>query len=161
MKRLIVFIVIVFMSLVSPSISVSDSAEEFLGAPVAPGGHTVKSDETVLEKSYDLSQEQIVNFYKESLKDQKDLKFHERGGQVNIEQYSNLPWQKIAISRSDKGGTTVVITKFSWTWIIGTLTIRFIGVFVVLLVLYLAMTLFTATMARAVRRPLTGNSRPN
>jgi len=145
MKKILVLIVLGLSS-----ISVSGWAEEFLGAPVLPGGRTIRSHETISERSYDVSQEQVLNFYQESFKDQKDLKFGHLGSQITIEDHGRLPWHKITISGVDRGQTTVIITKDSWTWIIGTLTIRFFGVFVVLLVLYLIMSGSTAIIFRSV-----------
>jgi len=144
-------IILVFIVLGLLSISVSGWADEFLGAPVLPGGRTIRSNEAILERNYDISEEQVLSFYKESFKGQKDLKFGHRGGQITIEEHGRLPWHKIMISGDDSGQTTVTITRDSWTWIFGTLTIRFIGVFVVLLVLYLAMSISTGIIARATR----------
>jgi hypothetical protein len=48
--------------------------------------------------------------------------------------------------------TSVVIMKDNWTWIIGTLILRYIGVFVVLLILYLGMSISGRIMTSWVRR---------
>jgi hypothetical protein len=128
-------------------------AEEFLGAPVMPGGTTVRSGKVVLEKSYDLPAAQVLDFYKGILKDVQDLKYWERSDRVEICEYGNQPWQKIVISENVKGQTLVVIEKDSWTWILGTLTIRFVGVFVVLVVLYGAMAVATRLIMRAEKVP--------
>jgi len=55
---------------------------------------------------------------------------------VILYDWGSREWHKIAIRRCDSGPCTLVtIRKDSWTWIIGTLIIRFVGVFVVLVVI--------------------------
>jgi len=41
--------------------------------------------------------------------------------------------------------------KDNWTWIMGTLLLRFIGVFIVLLVLFLALSVSGAIISRIVK----------
>lgn len=135
------------------SIPSTSRAEDFLGAPVMTGGTTVRAEKRLLEKSYDFSREQVLDFYKGILKDVQDLKFWERSDRSEIYEYGNQPWQKITISENGKGQTLVTIEKDSWTWILGTLTIRFVGVFVVLVVLYGAMGLATWLITRAEKAP--------
>jgi hypothetical protein len=50
----------------------------------------------------------------------------------------------VTISKETKGGTTVTITKDSWTWIFGMLIFRFLGVFIVLSVLFMGMKISTS-----------------
>ncbi|MFH1488827.1 MAG: hypothetical protein ABII06_07985 [Pseudomonadota bacterium] len=144
--------IVLFVFFIITSFSTHARAEEFLGLSVTPGGRTLKSTDSILEKSYDLPLQEVVNFYKNTLKDQKDLKIRDRGHQVDFEDHGRLPWHKIVISGNEKGRTDVLIIRDNWTWIIGTLTIRFIGVFVVLLVLYLAMNAATGAIALSVRK---------
>ncbi|MFH1123109.1 MAG: hypothetical protein V1758_05555 [Pseudomonadota bacterium] len=153
MKSLILFAV---LSLI---ISSPCSAEDFLGAPIMPDGQTLKSGKGKMEKVYDIPATQILSFYKEKLKDNKDIKYRELGNQINIEEYGNAAWHKIVLSENAKGQTSFVIVKDNWTWIIGTLTIRFTGVFVVLLVLYLAMNIATGIIARSVGRLEAGKTK--
>ena len=42
--------------------------------------------------------------------------------------------------------------KDNWTWIIRTLVLRYIGVFVVLLILFLGMTVSGSIISRAIKR---------
>ncbi|MBW1701070.1 MAG: hypothetical protein JRJ11_03865, partial [Deltaproteobacteria bacterium] len=44
------------------------------------------------------------------------------------------------ISKGDSTATSIIIVKDNWTWIIGTLLLRYVGVFVVLMVLFLGMS---------------------
>jgi hypothetical protein len=56
------------------------------------------------------------------------------------------------ISKGGEGETTVVIMKDNWTWIMGTLVLRYVGVFVVLLVLFLGISLSGNITSRFVSR---------
>jgi len=112
-----------------------------------------------MEKVYDIPATQILSFYKERLKDNKDIKFRELGDRISIEEYGNADWHKIVLTENAEGRTTFVLVKDNWTWIIGTLTIRFTGVFVVLLVLYLAMNIATGIIARYVGRLEAGKTK--
>lgn len=70
-----------------------------------------------------------------------------------MEDHLNRPWHSITILKGDNGVTTVVTIKDNWTWIIGTLVIRFVGVFVVLFVLYVALSFSGAIISRLVDKP--------
>jgi hypothetical protein len=144
-----VLILIGMVSLMVLSTRGFSLADDFLGAPVMPGGATVKADKRILEKVYNLPKEQVLAYYRDIFKDSKDIKFRDRGERSDIDEYGNQPWQKIMISSDAKGQTMVVIEKDSWTWILGTLTIRFVGVFVVLVVLFAAMVVATSLIRRA------------
>ena len=133
-------------------ISVSTNAADFLGAPLVPGGTIIEKTEKSLELKIELSHAEALAFYKEALKDFKDIKFREWKEATYIEDDGNLTWHSITISKEDKAGTTIVVMKDSWTWIIGTLVLRYIGVFVVLLFLLLGMTLSGAIISRSVKR---------
>ena len=142
MRKLSAFVVLLFLSW-----STILFAEDFLGAPVMPGGKTITSQKDRLEKTYDAKYPDAVNFYKDALKKFEDVKFWDRGTETYIEDHSNRPWHSITITKSN-GGTQVVTVKDNWTWIIGTLVLRFIAVFAVLLVLYVAMSLSGAVLSR-------------
>lgn len=142
MKKLSAFMILLFLCW-----STILFAEDFLGAPVMPGGKTIRSQNDRLEKTYDTTYPDAVNYYKDALKKLEHVKFWDRGTETYIEDHSNRPWHSITIMKSD-GGTQVVTVKDNWTWIIGTLVLRFIAVFVVLLVLYVAMSLSGAVLSR-------------
>ncbi len=137
------------LSLIIP---VSTNAEDFLGAPLVPGGTIIQKTEKQLELKTELSHAEALAFYKEALKDFKDIKFREWKEATYIEDDGKLTWHSITISKEDKAGTTIVVMKDSWTWIMGTLVLRYIGVFVVLLFLLLGMTLSGAIISRSVKR---------
>ena len=127
-------------------------ADDFLGAPVIPEGKTIEKTKARLTTKTDRSHDEVLEFYREALKDFKDIKFREWKDATYIEDDSNRAWHSITISKEGQGETTVVIMKDSWTWIIGTLVLRYIGVFVVLLFLLLGMTLSGAIISRSVKK---------
>ena len=128
-------------------------AEDFLGAPLIQGGKIVLKTKKRLDMESPLSHDEIVKFYEEALKDKKDIKFRNWPDATYIEDDSNLPWHSITISKTqEKGMTSIVIVKDNWTWIIGTLILRFIGVFVVLLVLFLGMSISGSAISRSIKK---------
>ena len=127
------------------------SAEDFLGAPVMPGGKLVTQTDQRLMKAYDVSYEAALDFYRKALKDEKDIKFLDRGDEMHIEDHGARPWHSITISKGTEGKTDVVTKKDNWTWILGTLTLRFFGVFAVLIVLYIVLEISGFIMSKVVR----------
>ena len=99
-----------------------------------------------------LSHDQIVAFYREALKEHEDIKFRDWKDATYIEDDGKLAWHSITISKQTKDGANIVIVKDNWTWIIGTLVLRFIGVFVVLLFLMAGMYISGAIISRTVKR---------
>ncbi len=128
-------------------------ADDFLGAPLPPDGETIISREDRIEKRYSVPYHELIKFYKDALKDFKYVKAWDRGDSVYMEDHLNRPWHSITIIQDGENVTRVLIIKDNWTWIIGTLVIRFIGVFVVLFVLYAALSLAGAVISRLVDRP--------
>jgi hypothetical protein len=104
-----------------------------------------------LEKTYDASFETALKFYRDALKGATDIKFRDRGTQLLIEDYSNRLWHSIRITKVADCRTDIVFLKDNWTWILGTLTLRFFGVFLVLLVLYVALAISGAIMSKLFR----------
>lgn len=129
------------------------SAEDFLGAPVVTKGEPILKTEVRYEFNTSLSHDDVVAFYKEALKDFKDIKFRDWKEDTYIEDDGKLPWHSITISKIYKDGrTSVAIVKDNWTWISGTLLLRFIGVFVVLLVLYIGMSVSGRIISSFVKK---------
>jgi hypothetical protein len=148
MKRF-VCILIGSLFLVFPYISIAD---DFLGAPLVPVSETIQKTDTRMELKTSASHDEIVLFYKEALKDYTDIKFREWKDATYIEDDGKLAWHSITISKGDPQETTIVIVKDNWTWIIGTLIIRYIGVFVVLIVLFLGMSISGAIISRSMKK---------
>jgi hypothetical protein len=130
----------------------SAGAEDFLGAPVIGEGQEVIKTDARLELKTTLSHDQVVVLYREALKGFKDIKFREWEDATYIEDDGNLEWHSITISKGDEKGTTVTIVKDNWTWIIGTLILRYIGVFVVLMILFLGMSVSGRIISSIVRK---------
>ena len=140
MKRLMLLTAI-FCFLLSGAAAAQSVPEEFLGVPV-PEAEEIKRTEKRLEVMSPKTHDQVLGYYKEKLEGMEDIKIRNWSDQSYIEDDSNRPWHSITIDKEPEGGKTrVVIMKDNWTWIIGTLILRYIGVFVVLLVLLLGMTL--------------------
>ena len=145
MKRY--FLLFQLLFLILPAYS---SAEDFLGAPVVLQGTILDKTDARLEFKAPLSHDQVVSFYQEALKGLPDIKFREWKASTYIEDDGSRSWHSITISKGDGQETTVVIMKDNWTWIIGTLVLRYIGVFAVLIVLFIGMSLSGAIISRFV-----------
>jgi len=130
----------------------SSSAEDFLGAPIPPQHKIEGKTDARLEFKTDLSPDATVSYYKEKFKGQQDIKFRDKKDSTFIEDHGNLPWHSITISKAHMEGTTVEIVKDNWTWIIGTLTLRYVGVFVVLMLIFLTLALSGSIISRAIKR---------
>ncbi len=114
-------------------------AESFLGAPVMDQGKEDLRTDVRLEMVVPLKHDEVLSFYREKLKEVPHIKFRNWKNATYIEDDGALPWHSITISKDDRNGTAIVIVKDSWTWIIGTLILRYIGVFAVLMVLLVGM----------------------
>lgn len=146
MKKWFVFILLSVMMLPAGL-----KAEDFLGAPVIPGGKMTLKTESRLEMTAPVSHDKVVEFYQEALAGYQDIKFRDWKDYTYIEDDGNLSWHSITISKQDTEGATIVIVKDSWTWIIGTLILRYIGVFVVLLLLLVGMSISGAIISRFLK----------
>jgi len=130
--------VIVFLFLLIPAISWSS---DFLGLPIPTDSKIILKNKGRLEFETDMNHDQCLRYYKDVLKDAKDIKIREWKSVTYIEDDGKLPWHSITISKNIPHKTLIVIVKDNWTWIMGTLLLRYIGVFVVLIVLYISMSI--------------------
>jgi len=149
MKKIILLTVIVCWLVSVPGWS---RADDFLGAPVIPGGKIISKSKDRLEINSEKSHDQVLEFYKNALADYNDIKYRDWSDSTYIEDDGNLKWHSIEISKNDAGGAKVIIMKDNWTWIIGTLILRFVGVFVVLLFLLVGMSISGAIISRSVKK---------
>jgi len=89
----------------------------------------------------ELTHNDVLGYYKEILKGLSDIKYRDWKDSTYIEDDGNRPWHSIIIY---KGGgdqsTKIMIAKDSWSWIIGTLVLRYIGVFIVLMLVLTGIT---------------------
>ena len=131
---------------------VVSNAEDFLGAPVVSQGKENLRTDARLEMKTPLSHDEVVLFYREQLKGVPDIKFRDWKDATYIEDDGARPWHSITISKDDKDGATIVIIKDNWTWIIGTLILRYIGVFAVLMIVFVGMVVSGKIISAFVRR---------
>lgn len=127
-------------------------ADQFLGLDLLPGSAKVTAGEGRLELTTSLSPQQVIDFHKSQLGEEKDVRFREWAGRHIVEDFGVKPWNKIIITAEGPNLTRVVITKDSWTWTFSMLALRLLGVFTVLLCLFLSTSLFTGLINRKVRR---------
>lgn len=126
----------------------SAQAEDFLGLPLPPGGKVIEKAETYIKLEVPRTHNEILDYYKEVLKKEKDIKFRDWKEMTYIEDDGARPWHSINIYKDQGQNTIVQINKDKWSWIIGTLILRFIGVFVVLMLLMLALSFAGQITAR-------------
>ncbi|MFO7599243.1 MAG: hypothetical protein R6X27_05465 [Candidatus Desulfacyla sp.] len=129
---------------------VASYGEDFLGAPVLPQGTATKKTDDRLEMKTGLSHDEVIAFYREALKDFQDIKFRDWKDSTYIEDDGRMPWHSITVSKGGETGTEIIIVKDNWTWIIGTLILRYIGVFMVLMVLLIGMSVSGRIISRSV-----------
>jgi hypothetical protein len=134
-------------------------AEDFLGAPVIPDGKMMQKTENRLEIVSQLPCDEVIQFYKKALKGYRDIKVREWKDETHINDYGKLSWHSITISKQERCGTTVIIKKDSWGWVFGTLMLRFIGVFVLLLLLMLGIYIFADILPRSIARMAAGKQK--
>ncbi len=146
MRKLVAFLALTVSLLSGPS-----WAEDFLGLALPPQSSAVKSSPDMVELTTALPPEQVRDFYAKLMEGEKDVRLREWAGSHIVEDFGNKPWNKVIISRDGSTQTKVLITKDSWGWIVGMLSLRLAGVFVVLFTLYLATTLATGLLRRAVK----------
>ena len=149
-----ILIILLFL-LVFSSYSI---AADFLGVPLISGGTDIRKTDDRMELKVDISHDNAMVFYKNVLKDLSDIKFREWKDATYIEDNSNRPWHSITISKGTGNKTTVVITKDSWTWIFSTLILRYMGVFVVLMVLFSGMSISGKIISISVKNLETGGA---
>ncbi|MDY7037560.1 MAG: hypothetical protein SV375_15535, partial [Thermodesulfobacteriota bacterium] len=123
MNRL--FFLLLVLLILHPAIT---RAEDFLGAPLIPNGKVYLKNETRLEMYSPLPHDETLVFYKNALEGHRDIKFRDWKDATLIEDNGNLPWHSITISKDGEKGNAIVILKDNWTWILGTLILRYIGV---------------------------------
>jgi len=124
---------------------------QWLGAPIMPGGTILKQERTRLTYGYDLSYDLVLAWYQEALKRYPDARYRDWKEEMYIEDQGGSRWQAIIISKTGGPRTTVTIVKDNWTWIIATLFIRFAGVFVVLLFLWIGLNISGMIMRRFIK----------
>ncbi|GEM_PF-445064 len=147
MKKSIVIMQLLF------ACSVLYASGDFL--PSLPdGGETVSRTRAgmVTLQYQGQSVQQIAGFYKNLFQGTTDIGFRavKENSEIIINDWGTSKWQKILITDNGDGSTMVLITKDSWTWILGTLIIRFVGVFVVLTVLLIVLNVLSSIVSKSL-----------
>lgn len=124
---------------------------QWLGAPIMPDGTKVKGESSLLVTEYHLPYDQVLTWYKEALQKYPDARYRDWEEEMYIEDQGLSKWHAIKISKTDGPKTFVTIQKDSWSWIMATLLIRFTGVFVVLLVLWVALNIAIFIMRKTIK----------
>ncbi len=124
---------------------------QWLGAPIMPNGTKVKEASGRLTTEYNLPYSQVLAWYQDALKKYPDARYRDWKEEMYIEDQGGSKWHAIKISKMDGPKTFVTIQKDNWTWIMATLVIRFTGVFVVLLILWIGLNISAAVMRRLIK----------
>jgi hypothetical protein len=147
MKKSIVIIQLLF------ACSVLYASADFIPSVPEGGEQVPGSSSGMVKYNYqNMAVQQIAAFFMHEFKENANISFREiQGkGEIVINDWGNSKWQKIHIAVNGDAGTIVTITKDSWTWILGTLVIRFVGVFVVLTVLLIVLNILSAIVSRSL-----------
>ncbi len=124
---------------------------QWLGAPIMPDGTKVKEESGRLITEYNLPYDKVFAWYKEALQNYPDARYRDWEEEMYIEDQGVSKWHAIKISKTDGPKTFVTIQKDNWSWVMATLFIRFTGVFVVLLVLWIALNIAIFIMRRTLK----------
>jgi hypothetical protein len=146
-----IFFSLMIIATFTPAVLAADAPlqDKQWEAPVMPGGTLVKTEDTAVFISYNLPYDQVLAWYKKSLENYKDEKYRDWKEQMYIEDQGGAKWHSIGIYKDGGASTTVKIVKDNWTWIFSTLLIRFAGVFVILIILWILLSISNAIMKRA------------
>lgn len=124
---------------------------QWLGAPLMPDGTKVREEPGRLVVEYPLPYDRVIAWYREALQKYPDARYRDWETEMYIEDQGISKWHAIRISKKDGPKTFVTIQKDNWTWIISTLIIRFTGVFVVLLVLWVTLNIAIYIMRKLIK----------
>jgi hypothetical protein len=135
----IVLILALSIFLAAPGLSAAESFQ----APVPDGGKLLTPEDsgTVNLLYREVTLKEIIGFYRDNLKDKENINWKEtanlRG--IVIHDWGNREWHKIEVTEGTESGVQITINRDSWTWVLGTLVIRFVGVFTVLVILMITL----------------------
>jgi hypothetical protein len=124
---------------------------QWLGAPLMPDGTMVKQESGRLITEYNMTYDKVLTWYQEALKKYPDTRYRDWKEEMYIEDQGVSKWHAIKISKTGGPKTLVTIQKDNWTWIMATLFIRFVGVFVVLLVLWVSLKIAILVMLKVIK----------
>jgi len=124
---------------------------QWLGAPIIPEGIKVSEKGGRHVTEYNLPYDKVLAWYRDALKKYPDTRYRDWKEEMYIEDQGVSKWHSIKISKTGGSKTLVTIQKDNWTWIMATLFIRFVGVFVVLLVLWISLKIAILVMLKFVK----------
>jgi hypothetical protein len=124
---------------------------QWIGAPLMSDGTKISETGGRYVVEYNMPYAQVLAWYQEALKGYPDTRYRDWKAEMYIEDQGASRWHAIKISKTGGPKTIVTIQKDNWTWIIATLIIRFVGVFVVLLVLWLGLNISGAILKRVIK----------
>jgi hypothetical protein len=114
-----------------------------------PDGKVISESQAKKEVAYAMSYDEALAFYKEAFKDDmREMAFRDRGSATYIEEYSNRPWHSVLVTKEADGTTTITVTRDSYTWIAGTLALRFFAVFIVLIAMYIPLQILSVVLGK-------------
>ena len=134
-----------------PGISTGD---EFLGLPVVPGAKVLEKTEDLLVIESNMTHDQAIEFFMNVLKDEEDIKIREWESASYIEDDGARPWHSISIPKQgqEQARITITIKKDSWSWIFSTLILRYIAVFVILIIIYASLLFSGNIISNAIKK---------
>ena len=144
---------IIFLLIIPNFVNAEEDDKFSKSPPRIPGSEEAQQIDGKWEYKTKMSHDELLAFYKEEFKDSKDIKFRDWDDATYIEDDGARKWHSIIFPKQSEGQeTTVVISEDNWTWIIGTLILRYIGVFVVLLVLWAGMQISGKIIDSSVKK---------
>ena len=133
------------------SSTVIPKGPQWLGAPIMLDGTKIKEESGRLLTEYNLPYDKVLAWYQDALKKYPDTRYRDWKEEMYIEDQGVSKWHSIKISKTGGPKTLVTIQKDNWTWIMATLFIRFVGVFVVLLVLWIGLKIAILVMLKFIK----------
>lgn len=138
MKKLLIMLVLASLLRGLPAFS-----EELVPVPAGGKEITQPADDVVTYQYNTISLSEIKAFYGNLFKDDETISWQnpKRFKGLLINDWGSKKWHCISVV--DKGPNDIEITvmRDSWTWIIGSLAVRFVGVLIVLSILMVALYL--------------------
>lgn len=137
------------------SSTVIPKGPQWLGAPIMPDGTKVSEISGRHVTEYNMPYNQVLTWYQDALKKYPDTRYRDWKEEMYIEDQGVSKWHSIKISKTGGPKTLVTIQKDNWAWIMATLFIRFVGVFVVLLVLWISLKIAIIIMLKVIKEEKT------
>jgi hypothetical protein len=130
--------------------------ENAWGAPMMPGSKITETKDTSIMITVDQPYDKVLAYYREVLKDYRDPRYshvdfakeRDWADQMYIEDQGASRWHSIGIMKGTGPTTTIKVVRDNYTWIFSTLLIRFAGVFIILIILWILLNINNAIMKK-------------